>query len=156
MTAMFARQAILAVTQLERLSQTILVLLAKEATAQFGTIQLIVLNVIPLSHVHLAITAHPDLYLLFHVQSEPSETLPEPLTYLIVWMSQEDCMPIRQALIHPLYQRTCAHQVINVELVQHLNSLNHAHLASIKINQVWILVRYVLLENSALELQFIL
>ena len=74
-TAMFVKQAIRAVTQLERLSQTIWIILAKEMTAQSGTIQLIVSNAIPLSHVHLVITVHRDLYLLFHVQSEPLETL---------------------------------------------------------------------------------
>jgi hypothetical protein len=42
-----------------------------------------------------------------------------------------------------------------VELVQHLNSLNHAHPANIKINQVWIHASNVLLENSVLELLFI-
>ena len=61
-------------------------------------------------------------------------------------------MLIRQALTHLLYLRTCAHQVTNVEQVQHLNSLSHVHLANIKINQVWIHARYVLLENSVLEL----
>ena len=64
-------------------------------------------------------------------------------------------MLMSQGPTHQLYLRTCAHQVTNVELVQHLNSLNHAHPASIKINQVWIHASNVLLENSVLELLFI-
>ena len=65
-------------------------------------------------------------------------------------------MLMSQGLTHQLYLRTCAHQVTNVDLVQHLNSLNHAHPVSIKINQVWIHARDVLLENSVLVLPFIL
>jgi hypothetical protein len=64
-------------------------------------------------------------------------------------------MLMSQALTHQLYLKTCALQVTNVELVQHLNSLNHAHPANIKINQVWIHASNVLLENSVLELPFI-